>query len=143
VQTIIGKIVKLHVMLPYHVLIIEAGAALQAGLHQLFARWGFARVTTVETGTEALRYTAAARPDLVVLSLPVHGAMDGPSTARRLQQQLGHVPILLLVPEVWSWSVLPASWPGVAHSRCVPKPPTVAQLQQGVEHSLDCVLPTA
>jgi CheY-like chemotaxis protein len=120
--------------LSHHILIVEAGAPLQVGLVQQFGRWGFAHVTAVATGAAALQQAAAQPPDLVVLSAPQ--AEHEFELAYQLQAQCGPVPVLVLVPETWQLLRLPASWPGISSSRCVAKPPTPEQLQQGVEDSL-------
>ncbi|OON65272.1 response regulator [Hymenobacter sp. CRA2] len=128
-------------LLPHRILIVEPGAPLQLGLQQQFARWGFVRVTTVETGTQALDQADVLRPDLVVLTAPKDNSVDASDLARHLQARWGPVPLLLLVPETWHLHRLPESWPGVPLSRCVPKPPTLQELQHGVEQSLHLTLP--
>ncbi|KUG09021.1 response regulator transcription factor [Solirubrum puertoriconensis] len=121
-----------------HILIVEVGAPLRLGLLRQFARWGFAHVTAVETSGEALAQAAACRPDLVVLSAPWADSQESLNPAQQLLARCGPVPVLVLVPETWQLCPFPTSWPGIASSRCVPKPPTPEQLQHGVEQSL-CV----
>ena len=122
----------------HQILIVEAGAPLQEGLRRQFVRWGFAHVTVVATAAAALQHATAQRPDLVVLSAVETEDLDGLTLA--YQVQVGPVPMLVLVPETWQLPRLPATWPGIAASRCVSRPPTPEQLQQGVEESLHLTL---
>lgn len=71
------------------ILIVEDERIIAAALQRRVTRMGHTVVATASSGREALEKAAALRPDVVLMDIKLHGAMDGVEAAGYLQQQPG------------------------------------------------------
>ncbi|UPL47579.1 response regulator [Hymenobacter sublimis] len=123
-------------MLPFHVLLIEDACIFQYGLSWQLAAWGFQHVVVASTSQEAVRAAARQRPDLILVSASLKGTPGGLETVRLIQQQYASlIPVLVLQDHRPGGEpqMLPSQ---LLNYRCLPKPPTVEELQEGVELSI-------
>ncbi len=82
-------------MVAKRILIVEGIESVAREVHRVLSRHGYAPIDVVATGDEALRKSAAERPDLVLMDMALDGSIDSIETAQRIGARFD-VPVVYL-----------------------------------------------
>ncbi len=77
------------------ILIVEDERAFAQVVESYLKRLGYRVTGVVDSGEEALREVARSRPDLALMDIEIHGAMDGFDVAERFREE-HDIPIIFL-----------------------------------------------
>ena len=80
---------------PLRVLIVEDESLVALDLEERLAKLGYQIAGVVDNGAEALRHTAAAKVDLVLMDIHIRGDRDGIETAATLRES-ADIPVVFL-----------------------------------------------
>ncbi|MDD5305398.1 MAG: response regulator [Elusimicrobia bacterium] len=77
------------------VLIVEDEVINAMALAEAIPRWGCQVVDMVTSGEDAIRVAEAEKPDVVLMDITIHGAIDGLGAAREIIGRLG-IPVIFM-----------------------------------------------
>src|SRR5688572_23183990 len=77
------------------ILIVEDESAFAQVVESYLKRLGYRVTGIADSGEEALKVVARSRPDLALMDIEIHGAMDGFDVAERFREQ-HDIPVIFL-----------------------------------------------
>lgn len=71
-------------MVKASILVVEDEAITALDINEKLVKLGYEVVNLVATGTEAIKFSAEYRPDLVLMDISLKGKMDGTEAAQKI-----------------------------------------------------------